>query len=67
MTEVVFTPAEDMTVQELCILLTPMSRGMTPWKPWTLSPEWWSSMPPHLKRHFELTATGKEKTPPPQD
>jgi len=53
-TQVIFKPAEDMTVQELCILMWPMANGMKPWQPWTLSPEWWASMPEHLKRHFEV-------------
>lgn len=55
-TRVIFKPAGDMTVQELCILIPIMVDGMRPWQPWKLSHEWWASMPEHLKRHFEVVS-----------
>jgi len=58
--QVVFKPTEDMTVQELCILLTPISHGMKPWQQWTLSPEWWNAMPEHMRRHFDVTVMGRK-------
>lgn len=52
--QVLFDPKEDMTVQELAVLLHLMAGGMLPWQTYYVYAEWWDRAPSNVRRHFSL-------------
>ena len=50
--QVLFEPKEDMTVQELAILLHLIAGGMLPMQTYYVYSEWWDKAPPNARRHF---------------